>query len=252
MGGHPQSHSCGFQIFSRFGESFSSFPSPAAHMRVVRKGTARLFTKAAGSHRESGPIAWPPPLQAAADPADTPRVPHGSSPAMTTSDARTWPAELGFSPGRLVAVPMRGGEREGRFTREDDEVLIIQPVRLIAWCHGAFSSTGKKHLRCHLYQPRAPRGWGAGSRAGPQGSKCPSACGRTAARPSRRLPRSRLPGRGRGACPLFSSFGEVGRTHHSRHPPHPHHPRRAAPAGPAPSRSTRKPRPHAAINIQIH
>lgn len=208
-----------------------------------QKRNSKAVHESRWKHRESGPIAWPPPLQAAADPADISRVPHGSSPAMTPSDARTWPVELGFSPGRLVAVPMRGGEREGRFTREDDEVLIIQPVRLIAWCHGAFSSTGKKHLRCHLYQPCAPRGWGAGSRAGPQGSKCPSACGRTAARPSRRLPRSRLPGRGRGACPLFSSFGEVGRTHH---------PRGAAPAGPAPSRSTRKPRPHAAINIQIH
>lgn len=173
MGGHPQSHSCGFQIFSRFGESFSSFPSPAAHMRVVRKGTARLFTKAAGSHRESGPIAWPPPLQAAADPADISRVPHGSSPAMTPSDARTWPVELGFSPGRLVAVPMRGGEREGRFTREDDEVLIIQPVRLIAWCHGAFSSTGKKHLRCHLYQPRAPAAGAPGAGRGPRAASVP-------------------------------------------------------------------------------
>lgn len=88
----------------------------------------------------------------------TPRAPRGSSPAMMPSDARTWPVDLGCSPERLVSVPMRGGE--GCFAREDDKVLIIQPLWLIPWCHRAFSSTGKKHLRFHLYQPHMPCGLG--------------------------------------------------------------------------------------------
>lgn len=114
--------------------------------------------KTAGSDQESGAIARPRPSAGCGPRCRPPRAPRGSSPAMTPSDARTWPMDLGCSPERLVSVPMRGGE--GCFAREDDKVLIIQPLWLIPWCHRAFSSTGKKHLRFHLYQPHMPCGLG--------------------------------------------------------------------------------------------